>query len=394
MFRPHIAKNKNAMKTWLLAGCLCIAAPVAAEVPYSVAPGVFDLAKPGDLGLKPVPGAETITIFKPDETTDRFSNGAVLIPFKGRLYAQWQSSKTDEDSPDTWVAWSVSDDGRAWSAPRALVPSGSGPKMHSSGGWWTDGETLVAFINVWPTGFQSGEGGYTEYMLSRDGVSWSKRKRVKGADGLPVEGIVEQDPHAIGGGRIVTAFHIRPGMIVAPFYTDDPLAVSGWRRGKMENLPHNGKVSRELEPSLFLRGECAVMVFRDQAESFKQLASESCDRGQTWTTPVLTNMADARAKQSAGNLPDGVAYLVNAPGSDKVRIPLAVTLSNDGRIFDRSYRLRGNDDLQPSRYPGQYKRPGYSYPKSVVWNDWLYVAYATNKEDVELTRVPLRELAK
>jgi hypothetical protein len=386
------------MRMWWLVASLFVAAPAAAHeslrAPYSVAPGVFDLSKPGDLGLPSAPGAETITIFKPGENTDRFSNGVVLMPFKGRLYAQWQSSRTDEDSPDTWVAWSVSDDGRNWSAPKALVASGAGPQMHSSGGWWTDGETLIAYINVWPTGFQSGDGGYSEYMASRDGVNWSGRRRVMGADGQPVEGIIEQDPHAIGGGRTVTAFHVRPGMIVMPFYTDDPLAVGGWRRGRMENLAHDGKVSRELEPSLFLRSDCAVMVFRDQAESFKQLASESCDRGETWTPPVLTDMPDARAKQSAGNLPNGAAYLVNAVGIDKVRIPLAVTLSKDGRVFDRSYRLRGKADLQPLRYPGRYKRPGYSYPKSVVWGDWLYVGYATNKEDVELTRVPLKELAK
>lgn len=382
------------MRAWWLVASLLIAAPAAAEMPYYIRPGVFDLSKPGDLGLQPAPGAETITIFRPGDGTDRFSNGVVLMPFKGRLYAQWQSSRTDEDSPDTWVAWSVSDDGRNWSAPKALVPSGPGPKMHSSGGWWTDGEMLVAYINVWPTGFQSGDGGYTEYMTSRDGVKWSGRQRVMGADGHPVEGIIEQDPHAIGGGRTVTAFHVRPGMIVAPFYTDDPLAVGGWTRGWMENLPHDGRVSRELEPSLFLRGACAVMVFRDQAESFRQLASESCDRGETWTTPVLTDMPDARAKQSAGNLPDGTAYFATAVGVDKVRIPLAVTLSDDSRVFDRSYRLRGKGDLQPLRYPGQYKRPGYSYPKSVVWGDWLYVAYATNKEDVELTRVPLKGLVK
>lgn len=380
------------MRGWWLAGFLIFATPAVAEAPYSVASGVFDMAKPGDLGLTPAPGTETITIFRPRDDTDHFSNGVVLMPFKGRLYAQWQSSRTDEDSPDTWVAWSVSDDGKTWPAPQALVPSGPGPKMHSSGGWWTDGETLVAFINVWPTGFQSGDGGYTEYMTTRDGVTWSGRKRVMGADGQPVEGIIEQDPHAIGGGRIVTAFHTRPGMIVAPFYTDDPLAIGGWRRGRMDNLANDSKVSRELEPSLFLRDGCAIMVFRDQAESFRQLASESCDRGETWTTPVLTNMPDSRAKQSAGNLPDGTAYLVNAPSSDRVRIPLAVTLSGDGRIFDRAYRLRDKSDLQPLRYPGQYKRLGYSYPKSVVWDGWLYVTYATNKEDIELTRVPLPSL--
>jgi hypothetical protein len=377
---------------------LIAAAP--ADPPYSAAPGLFQTGAP-DLGLEPAPGTQTFTVFAPGEATDRFSNGVVLMPFKGRLYAQWQSSARDEDAPDTWVAYSVSDDGETWPAPTVLARAGEGGLMRSSGGWWTDGQTLVAYVNVWPDGFQSGAGGYAEYRLSRDGETWSEPRRVMGADGRPVEGVIEQDPHLIDG-RLMTGFHLRPGMIAKPFFTDDPLGLSGWTEGRMQNLPrdasgaaaeHEKRLSREIEPSLFQRGDCAVMVFRDEELSFRQIASESCDRGVTWTTPVLTDMPDARAKQSAGNLPDGTAYLVNTPNTDRPRMPLAVTLSDDGRVFDRSFLLRGAGDLQPLRYEGQYKRPGYHYPKSVVWNGALYVGYATNKEDVQVTRVPLAALA-
>ena len=377
----------------ILLAALCFAGEALASAPYTIKPGLFDPARQ-DLGLRRAPGAQTVTIFQPGAGDDKFNNGVVLVAFKGKLYAQWQSSPKDEDSADTWVAYSVSDDGVHWRKPQALAPAGEGGRMHSSGGWWTDGETLVAYINVWPSGFQSQAGGFTQFMTSRDGKRWSSAKYVTDQGGSPVPGVIEQDPHALPERRLVTAFHLQPGIIVAPFYTDDPLGVSGWRRGQFENLPHEEeRVSRELEPSLFLRGGCAVMVFRDQASSFRQLAAESCDRGQAWTRPALTNMPDARAKQSAGNLPDGTPFLVNAPNADKVRIPLAVTLSGDGRVFDRSFILRGAADLQPRRYEGQYKRPGYHYPKSTLWNGFLYVAYATNKEDVELTRVPLSSLA-
>ena len=364
-----------------------------AAPPYRVMPGLFDAAA-ADLGLRAAAGTESFTVFAPTPAADRFNNGAVLVPFKGRLYAQWQSSHQDEDSADTQVLYSHSDDGAHWSAPRVLVAAGTAGAMHSNGGWWTDGRTLVAYVNVWPTGFQSGDGGWTGYMLSDDGEHWTAPRRVTGADGAPVEGIIEQDPHALADGRLVTAFHLRPGMIVAPHYTDDPLGVSGWRRGAMANLPHAGRVSRELEPSLFLRRrddgtECAVMVFRDQASTFRQLASESCDRGEHWSTPALTGMPDARAKQSAGNLPDGSAFMVNAPRGDRVRIPLAVTLSKDGECFDRAFLLRGQGDLPALQHEGRYKRPGYHYPKSVVWNGFLYVAYAVNKEDIATTRVPI-----
>ncbi len=373
---------------------LCLPSPArpATETPapYSVAPGMFAPDQP-DLGLKRANGTRTFTVFRPQPGTDQFSNGVVPVEFKGRLYLQWQSSAKDEDSPDTWVAYSVSPDGETWSPPRTLAPAGGGPRMHSSGGWWTDGTVLVAYVNVWPDGFQSGQGGYAEYRLSTDGENWSAPQRVLGRDGRPVDGIIEQDPHSYDG-RLHTAFHLRPGMVVQPHYTDDPRGISGWVRGRMQNLPGKPPMSREIEPSVFQSGPCLVMVFRDQDSSFRQLAAVSCDRGETWTTPVLTAMPDARAKQSAGNLPDGTAFLVNAPNLGRERLPLAVTLSRDGRHFDRSFLLRGADDLQPLRLAGRYKRPGYHYPKSIVAKGCLYVAYATNKEDVEITCVPLDAL--
>ncbi len=373
-----------------------LSAAVSHAAPYRVAEGVFAPSQP-DLGLKTDEGTQTFTVFAPKAAEDRFNNGVVLIPFKGRLYAQWQSSYRDEDSSDTWVAFSQSEDGENWRAPVMLAERGRNGAMHTSGGWWTDGDTLVAFINVWPTGFQSGDGGYTDYRLSTDGVNWSAPQRVTDHTGAPVAGIIEQDPHRLKRGRIVTAFHQRPGLVVSPFYTDDPLGVSGWVKGSLPLLPHDARaphgqpVSRELEPSLFEVGDCMVMVFRDQASSYRQLASESCDGGENWTQAVMTNMPDSRSKQSAGNLPDGRAYLVNAPNADRVRRPLAITVG-DGRCFTDSYLLRGAADLQPLRTEGKYKRPGYHYPKSVIWGDYLYVGYATNKEDVQVTRVPLSAL--
>jgi hypothetical protein len=372
---------------WLILAVLTLRPALAQEPPYGITPNLFDFSRPADLGLKPAPGAQTFTIFRARDNTDHYANGVVLMPFKGRLYAQWQSSARDEDSPDTWVAYAVSRDGEHWSAPRPLGPRAG--TMRTSGGWWTDGRMLVAYINVWHGDPRSGE--HTEYVSSADGRHWSQSQLVMDADGKPVDGVIEQDPHALPDGRIVTAFHLQPGLVVAPFYTDDPKGVSGWTRGVLKNLPHTGPESRELEPAWFRRADgCLVMVFRDQESTFRQLASQSCDRGASWTTPVLTDMPDSRAKQSAGNLPDCSVFLVNAPSGNKTRAPLVVTLGKDGRTFDRAFVLRAGGAALPSlRYPGKYKRPGYHYPKSVVWNGSLYVSYATNKEDAQLTRVRL-----
>jgi hypothetical protein len=355
---------------------------------------LFDFGRPESLGLAYAGGQETVTIYSPGEGVNRYNNGVVLFPFRGMLYAQWQSSAADEDADDTRVYCSRSADGITWEEPVPLTDRCE-QGIRTGGGWWSDGSTLVAYINVWP-GINSGvKEGYTEYMTSADGVNWEPPEPVLDIDGIPVQGIIEQDVHALPGGRLVTAFHIQPGLRATPCFTDDPLGVSGWRTGEMKSMPMaNKKMSRGIEPSWFLRGDGAiVMIFRDQGSSFRSLASVSRDDGMTWSCPVVTDMPDSRAKQSAGNLPDGTAFIVNNPSGCSERFPLVITVSRDGFLFDKAYLLRsGGDDLQLQRFAGKYKTKGYNYPKSIVWGGWLYVSYATNKEDVELTRIPLDSL--
>lgn len=368
-------------------------APDPAAPPFSVDARLFDVSLPDTLGLAEHPDAVTTTVFSPGPDDNTFNHGAVITRFKGRLYVQWQTSRQDEDSADTHVVYSTSSDGRTWTAPRQLAASPPGA-MTTSGGWWQNGDALIAYINVWPQAGDIGQGGYTMYASTTNGQDWTALAMVTDGHGAPVPGIFEQDPRALPDGRIISAFHLQPGLLVAPFFTDDAAGTSGWTRGRFENLAFEGSVSREIEPSWFLRGDGAVvMVFRDQAESFRKLASVSHDRGESWSTPVITGMPDARTKQSAGNLPDGTAFLVGNPVGNKSRYPLTITLSRDGHVFDHAWLLRaGGDALPPLRFAGRYKRPGYSYPKSAVLGGWLYVAYATNKEDIEVTRLPAEAL--
>jgi hypothetical protein len=361
----------------------------AATVPFSISSGLFNYADTLAEGLSAAPGRETITVFAPSASTDHYSNGVVVIGWKGNLYCQWQSSATDEDSPDTWVAFSKSADAKTWSKPAAIAKAGTAD-YKTSGGWWVNGDTLVAFVNVWPSSLASG-GGYAYYSTTTDGTTWSALQHVKMSDGTDMAGIIEQDPHALPDGRILCAAHFQPGLLVNPIYTDDSSGIRGWKKGKFTSLSTSSTSTQEMEPSWYRRADgVAVMMFRDQNSSFRKLASTSSDRGATWTTAVLTNFPDSRAKQSAGNLPDGTAFAVNNPDTAKRRMPLAVTLSKDGQTFTKSYYLRkGGSDLQAQRYTGQSKGLGFSYPKSVVYGDYLYAGYSTNKEDVEITRVPL-----
>lgn len=377
---------------YLLILCSLTYTAKAQTSPFGVKSDLFDQSKIENLGLAKAVGTENITVFSSKDSTDHYCNGVVLTAFKGKLYCQWQSSAQDEDASDTWVAYSVSDNGKTWSLPKVLSSKRT-DGYSSSGGWLVAGDSLVAFLNVWPTRI-SPRGGFTFYTKSADGINWTNIKPVRMADGDTLRGIFEQDPHALPNGRIINSAHFQPGLLANPIYTDDPSGTKGWVRAAFTNLSVSSNVSRELEPSWYLRGDGAVvMTFRDQNGTYKRLASVSTDNGATWSNAVLTDYPDSRAKQSCGNLPDGTAFMVSNPVNNKTRIPLAIGLSRDGKFFNTAYLLRaGGTELPSQRYTGKSKTLGYSYPKSIIFNGFIYVSYATNKDDAEITRVPISSL--
>lgn len=377
----------------VLAACQTPALPLADSDIRLSAPDYVS-SHPATLGLSPAPGQQHFTVYAPASPDDyAYNHGAVLTVFDGRFYMQWQSSHRDEDADETRVMYAVSADGEVWGRPRILAQSRADAVV-TNGGWLSDGETLTAFLNVWPHTTLGPRHGAAEYITSPDGEAWSAPAPVLGANGQPIQGVIEQDVRPLNANRLLTTIHIQPGLTAAPHYTDDMSGHTGWTRGEMENLPSEGDVSRELEPAWYVADDGAViMVFRDQATSHGTLVSESLDDGETWSRPAYSNFPDSRSKQSAGNLPDGTAFRVNNPKRSRERFPLVLSLSENGRDFSRAYALRtGLTDLPAMQFDGKYKRLGFSYPKSLVHDGHLYVAYATNKERIELTRIPLAPL--
>ena len=353
---------KQAHRNWILTLLLAIlfsTGQAQETLPY-IADGLLDSTHIETLGLRVCPAVKTVTIFSPTDETMHYANGVVMTAFKNTLFCMWQCSQTDEDAPETSVVMSKStDEGHTWSSP-VVIAAANDSCYCTSGGWISTTDTLVAFINTWPKRLQP-IGGFTQYIISTNGDNWSKPKPVRMNDGQVMNGVIEQDPYAIACGRIIGAVHFQPGLHIAPVYTDSPTGLNGWKRAYFTGHDR-GKQSQEIEPSLYQRRDSTlVMIFRDQASSFCKMASMSKDNGETWTEPMVTN--------------------------------IPALLSKDGCRFDKAILLRaGGSDLQPQRYLGKAKTHGYNYPKSMIHNGKLYIAYATNKEDVEYTVVDLNAL--
>ena len=344
--------------------------------------GLFDLTDTVTLGLPGLPGCHKVVVHE----SSGYVNNVLLTAFEGKYYCMWQSSVKDEDTPDTRVVYATSSDGEHWNDPIDLaLPTDS--TFVTPGGWLQRGETLTAVLNNICAPDRS-KGGSAWYVSTQDGGVWTVPQPLRKADGRPLQGILEQDPLRLLGGRTVGAAHFRPGLRLNPVYTDDPAALTGWTEAAFpagEGSP--------LEPSQYVAIDGKlVMFFRDQASSFVKLASVSEDQGASWTAPMKTNIPDSRSKQCAGTLPDGRAFWVGNPTGNKSRRALALALSTDGYNFDKAFLLAGPTDLPPRRNEGRYKTLGYNYPKAVILGDTLWISLSINKEDAVLYRVPLQSL--
>jgi hypothetical protein len=368
--------------------------------PFIVTPGLFDHSDPDNRGLVKAAGTQTFTVYSPSEEKgdNLFNNHPQLISFKGDLYATWQGCKQHEDSQDSFVLYSKSSDGKNWSKPEMLVSTPEGELFRASSGWWKEDGRLYALFHKRDKNIPR-DIVMEEYRVSIDGKEWSEIKvLIPDAQGSEsIEAIPDGRLLWLGHGQGVKNF--TDGYVVRLLYSDN--GISGpWKESKINHLDafRAKGVNRLIEPSWYRRSDGKlVMVYRDIFGSCHVWASLSDDNGQSWSKPVITGLFDSSSMQCAGNLPDGTAYLVNNPvdhleprSSLGKRIPLAVTLSRDGFVFDRSYLVRGTPPER--RYKGKSKTLGYSYPGSYIWREYLYISYATNKEDIEVTRIPLSSL--
>jgi hypothetical protein len=355
---------------------------------------------------------ETYTLYTAVPETGTFSHHGYLCYHKGVLYASWDNQVNDENgSGQRGLMRRSYDGGQTWSPFEELFPpldrqvpaseAFIGTRFQTSNGFAVMDDLLYAFTDVaeW-TGnsieekkrvgigklFRSVEedGSLGEILWLEDEapVPVPGFQSYKTADRMMIE-------------KFVSYFSQPGNEIQLDFNTPKPLSDDNHRL-------------TEPVPSYRLDDGTCVRLYRDMgsrdavtqkekedSKSRRNYASFSYDDGKTWTVPTRTGIPDACARSNAGRLPDGQIYVINNiipmnPGGLGGRSMLAISLSRDGLNFDRTAIIRFISP--PLRYRGLEKTIGYQYPHSVVAENDLWVIYSVNKEDVEVTRIPLNVL--
>jgi predicted neuraminidase len=179
--------------------------------------------------------------------------------------------------------------------------------------------------------------------------------------------------------------------------------LKGGRKSPLEWTPHPlqayaaipGYFPTEPVP-LTLPDKRLVCLFRDNSRSKRIFRAVSADQGRTWSPPEKTNFPDATAKFFPLRTSRGFYVLVsNANPAPLQRVPLCLSISEDGVTFTRMARLpvpTSPEDYLPRE--GARHACGFQYPHVIEHDGALYVVYSRNMTTIEVIKVSLIELER
>ncbi len=339
-----------------------------------------------DFSRLPKVASDVITIFRGIEHSAGFNMHPYLIRFGGRFWAMWSCNHIRDLQAGQHVRWATSVDGMKWSQPHVLMPREDllGMRYFARGFWQRDGQLIALAARdeaVRPLFGPALE--LRGYAWDADAAHWEPPIVI--AD----DTINNFPPRRLPSGEWMMSrrdHQMNKSMLIGGV-----LSPSDWTTHSI-HIPEDGALLDEPFWWQLPDGSLSA-VFRDGSNSRRLYRAFSRDNGRSWQKPVQTDFPDATAKFNVLRLCNGRYAMASNPNLAGTRIPLVLSLSNDGVVFDRMMILR--DEPTVYRYAG--KSPGYAgyhYPQLLEHEDHGYVIYSENMEDIKLLRIRLTDLAE
>lgn len=336
----------------------------------------------------PAVGGRHSTVFHGVQGKSGFNLHSYLIHHDGRFWAIWSSAAVSEEDPDQQVVFATSRNGHEWSRPQVLArdPDGpQGPARWIARGLFVHDGKLTALAAYQESADYRSRGKGVVWQNLRlmyfqwEGSSW---KQV----GVFADDCMNNFPPARFGSKTAMICRDR-NMDVSVAILEDPVKLT-WKRTPLKSDPPFDRMD---EPTWYEDPSGVIhMIIRDNNRSRKLIHALSRDGGDTWSAPVLTNYPDATSKNFTGRLSTGWYYLISNTNPEK-RDPLSISFSRDGWTFTEPRNIR--EDAAPRRIEGRAKPSGsFQYPHAVERAGSLWVIYATNKEDIEVSEFRVVDL--
>ncbi|MBL8222045.1 MAG: exo-alpha-sialidase, partial [Bryobacterales bacterium] len=324
---------------------------------------------------------ETIMIYRGVEAKTGFNMHPYLAWFDGQFWAIWSCNKIRDLQTGQYVRYATSRDGVTWSESRMLTPSEEKENFRyfARGLWVRNGELIALAARDEAVRPLFGPG------LELRGYRWNGRWSEPFV--VAKDAINNFAPRLLASGEWMMTR--RDHKMRASLLIGGRTSASDWKAMEVPK-PADGAGLDEPEWWTLPNGALST-AFRDGSRSRRLYRSFSMDGGKRWSAPVRTDFPDAMAKFNVLRLSDGTYAMASCPNPSGKRIPLCLSLSDDGVVFTRMMILRDRDTVY--RYAG--KDPGYAgyhYPQLLEHGEHLYVIHAENMEDIVLLRVALKDI--
>jgi hypothetical protein len=326
-----------------------------------------------------------------DTETGGVNQHNYLAHHAGKLWIMWSDGRGVEDRVGQRVSFSNSEDGVDWCEPRFITPeppgSGVGSEFYGtrtdkgfryiSRGFWQRGGDLFALAGLdEAAGFFGASLSLRAFRLNERDETWED------AGMIFDDAINNFPPKLLPTGEWMmtrrTHDYRERGIHVLIGGTE---GINYW-----DSYPISGTTDELTaeEPLWWVLPDDNLMaLFRDNRHSGYLFRAYSTDNGRTWTPPVQTNFPDACSKLNGLRLSDGRYVLVSNPNpseppNPRKRDPLAISISDDGRVFHSMGYLVG----------GRW----VDYPHVMEHEGHLYVTFSGGKQSVEILKVRIEDL--
>jgi len=309
-----------------------------------------------------------------------------LAWYAGRYWCMWSDGPGVEDRVGQRVKYATSPDGLNWTQGEFLTPAPAGAERSSyygtrtnkgfrwiARGFWEREGVLYALASLDEAAEFFGPGlELRGYRLDTTTWKWDDI-------GVIYDNAINNfAPEQIGTGEWMMSRrkydYVKSGV---EFLIGGQDKITDWK-----SYPVMGSADELTaeEPCFWmLPDKNLVALFRDNKGSGFLFRSFSSDNGRTWSKPVRTNFPDARSKFSQTRLKDG-RYVVVSNANPAKRDPLVISISNDGVVFDKMIYLTGGRHID--------------YPHVIEHDGYLLIAFAGEKQSVEVMKVRLADLDK
>ena len=342
-----------------------------------------------DITNLPLIPSKTSMVYRAKKGEWQFNLHSYLIRYDGKFWAMWSSGRVHEAGRGNVIRFASSTDGHSWNKSKIITYSpiakdGQLGYVVARGLFMKDGKlnALIAFMDYNIGSHDVYKKGWENLKLMRfewNGKKWNNC-------GLFLDDCMNNYPPQPIKNKL---FMTRRDGKSRKIYTvlSDSLKGENWTSTPLPGEPPADRMS---EPSWFIGADGVVhIVFRDMRREGFLYRSVSYDDGVTFSAPLKTKYPDIPGKNFCGKLSIGEYFLISNPG--KTRDPLAITFSRDGWIFDKPAALRNK--APELRFVGNAKKSRtFQYPHAIEYDDSLWVIYATNKEDIEVSEFKLTDL--